>query len=254
MKIISWNLNGIRAVQKKGLIDLMNEKNADIYCFQETKAHVEQLDEALVNIPGYESAWFSAEKKGYSSVATYSKIKSNQIVKGFDGSRFDTEGRVLRHDFGDISLFNIYFPNGQRDDERLQYKLDFYDYCLSYWENLRKEGRKLIICGDYNTAHHPIDLARPDDNIKISGFLPIEREWMDKFESRGYHDTFRMFNSNAHQYTWWSARTMARERNIGWRIDYFYVSDELKNKVKDAFIWQDIYGSDHCPLGIEIDF
>lgn len=254
MKLISWNVNGIRAAQKKGFIDWMQERtDMDVVCIQETKAHLEQLDDELVNIEGYKSEWFSAEKKGYSSVSTYSKEHNYEVVKGF-GNHFDAEGRVLRHDFKDFTLFNIYFPNGQRGDDRLMYKMDFYEYCLELWEGLRKEGKKLVICGDYNTAHHEIDLARPKENSKTSGFLPIEREWMDRLEAAGYIDTFRMFHKQPEEYSWWNMRTRARERNVGWRIDYFFVSEELKDNVKDAFIWQDVHGSDHCPVGIDLEF
>ena len=254
MRIISWNVNGIRAAQKKGFIDWMKKNDSDIVCIQETKAHKEQLDDELINIDGYKSDWFSAEKKGYSSVATYSKIEAKNVSTGFGIEDFDREGRVLRHDFKEFTLFNIYFPNGQRDDERLMYKMDFYDACLEHFEALRKEGKKLVICGDYNTAHHPIDLARPKANEKTSGFLPIERAWMDKYEAHGYVDTFREFNKNPDEYSWWSMRTRARDTNVGWRIDYFFVTEDLKDNVKDAFIWQDVHGSDHCPVGIVLEF
>lgn len=254
MKLISWNVNGIRAVQKKGFLEWFNKEQADVVCIQETKAHVEQLDDELVNIPGYSSEWFSAEKKGYSSVATYSKVPTTNVIKGFGEEKWDREGRVLRTDYNDFILFNIYFPNGQKDDERLQYKLDFYDYCLELFESLRKEGKKLVICGDYNTAHKEIDIARPKANENTSGFLPIERAWMDKFVDHGYIDTFRMFNPQPDEYSWWSYRANARANNVGWRIDYFFVSAELKENVKNAFILQDVFGSDHCPLGIELEF
>jgi len=254
MKLISWNVNGIRAAQKKGFLEWFNNENANVVCIQETKAHVEQLDDELVHIPGYHSEWFSAERKGYSSVATYSNLPIEATIKGFDEPKWDVEGRVLRTDFKEFTLFNIYFPNGQKDETRLQYKLDFYDYCLEHFETLRKEGRKLVVCGDYNTAHKEIDLARPKANEETSGFLPIERAWMDKFVEHGYIDTFRMFHPEPEEYSWWSYRAGARERNVGWRIDYFFVSEELKENVKDAFILQDVYGSDHCPLGIELEF
>jgi len=254
MRIISWNVNGIRAVQKKGFIEWVEKEDVNVLCLQETKAHVEQLDDELVNISGYKSEWFSAEKKGYSSVATYSNVQTENVVKGFRIDAFDREGRVLRTDYKDFILFNIYFPNGQRDDERLQYKLDFYDTCLEHFEALRKEGKKLVICGDYNTAHTEIDLARPKANEKTSGFLPIERAWMDKFVEHGYIDTFREFHPEPNEYSWWSYRAGARGNNVGWRIDYFFISPELKDNLKDAFILQDVLGSDHCPLGIKLEF
>lgn len=254
MRLVSWNVNGIRAAQKKGFVDWLKQSNTDIVCIQETKAHKEQLDDELIHIGDYSSEWFSAEKKGYSSVATYSKIQPIQVHKGFGIEHFDREGRLLRHDFEEFTLFNIYFPNGQRDDERLMYKMDFYDACLEHFEALRKEGKKLVICGDYNTAHHEIDLARPKANEKTSGFLPIERAWMDKYEAHGYIDTFRVFNKNPDEYSWWSMRTRARDTNVGWRIDYFFVTEDLKDNLKDAFIWQDVHGSDHCPVGIDLEF
>lgn len=254
MRLISWNVNGIRAVQKKGFVEWLQSSGGDVVCIQETKAHKEQLDDELIHVEPYTSEWFSAEKKGYSSVATYSKIADYSVIKGFGIERFDSEGRVLRHDFAEFTLFNIYFPNGQRGDERLMYKMDFYAAALEHFEALRKAGRKLIICGDVNTAHKPIDLARPKENEKTSGFLPIERDWMDEFVDAGYIDTFRMFNQESDQYSWWNMRTRARERNVGWRIDYFFVSEELRENVKNAFIWQDVMGSDHCPVGIEIEF
>jgi len=255
MILISWNVNGIRAVEKKGFIDLAKEIGADILSLQETKAHKEQLSDELINIDGYTSYWSSGERKGYSGVANYSKIEIEKAETGFGADeRFDCEGRILASYFGDIVLLNIYFPNGQRDDERLQYKLDFYDATLVFCEGLRKQGKSLIICGDYNTAHNEIDLARPKANQKTSGFLPIERAWMDKFESFGYVDTFRTLHPDTTDaYSWWSYRAGARPRNVGWRLDYYYVSPELLPKLKRAEILSDVMGSDHCPVLIDID-
>ena len=225
MILISWNVNGIRAVEKKGFVEWVEGCGADILCLQETKAHKEQLSDKLLDIDSYNSYWSSGERKGYSGVATYSKTIPDKYETGFGGDeKFDREGRILATFFGDIVLLNIYFPNGQKDDERLQYKLDFYDTTLDYCENLRKEGKSLIICGDYNTAHNEIDLARPNENVNVSGFLRIERDWMDKFESFGYVDTFRELHPDtAEAYSWWSYRTAARSRNVGWRLDYFYI-------------------------------
>jgi exodeoxyribonuclease-3 len=253
--LISWNVNGIRAVEKKGFIEWADSSGADILCLQETKAHKEQLSDKILNIDSYSSDWSSGVRKGYSGVATYSKIEPLKSESGFDGEeRFDCEGRILISYYEDFVLLNIYFPNGQRDDERLQYKLDFYDATLDFCEKLRKDGKSLIICGDYNTAHNEIDLARPEANVNTSGFLRIERDWMDKFESYGYVDTFRKLNPDTKDaYSWWSYRTAARKRNVGWRLDYFYITPELLLKVKRAEILNDVMGSDHCPVLLELD-
>jgi len=168
-------------------------------------------------------------------------------------NKFDIEGRLLQTDFDDFILINVYWPNGGMSDERLQYKLDFYDAFLDYTNNLRDEGKNLVICGDLNTAHKEIDIARPKENEKVSGFMPIEREWIDKFLANGYVDTFRMFNDKPEQYTWWSYRTKARDRNVGWRLDYFFVNEEFKDNVKDSYILSDVMGSDHCPIGLKIE-
>ncbi len=255
MILISWNVNGIRAVEKKGFIDWAQNSGTDILCLQETKAHKEQLSEQLINIDGYSSYWSSGERKGYSGVANYSKIAPAKAETGFGGhEKFDCEGRILASYFDDFVLLNIYFPNGQKDDERLQYKLDFYDATLEFCEELRGQGKSLIICGDYNTAHNEIDLARPKANKKTSGFLRIERDWMDKFESFGYIDTFRKLHPDTKDaYSWWSYRAAARGRNVGWRLDYFYITPELLPKLKRAEILNDVMGSDHCPVLIEID-
>ncbi|MCP3966481.1 MAG: exodeoxyribonuclease III [Lentisphaerae bacterium] len=255
MKLISWNVNGIRAVEKKGFIEWLENCGADIICLQETKARQEQLSDNLLNINGYQSIWCSGERKGYSGVAVYTKDAPVSIARGFDlDEKFDREGRILSTEFDDFTLLNIYFPNGQKDEERLQYKLDFYDATLEYCESLRASGKKLIICGDYNTAHNEIDIARPKENENVSGFLRIERGWMDKFEYHGYLDTFRKnFPERKDAYTWWSYRTRARARNIGWRLDYFYITPELWSRVTKAEILDDITGSDHCPIALELN-
>lgn len=254
MLLMSWNVNGIRAVQKKGFIDWVKKENPDILCLQETKAHPDQLDDELKNIPGYEVFFDSAEKKGYSGTATYTKIKPKQVSVGLGDPQFDTEGRVVRTEFDQFVLFNIYFPNGGRGDDRVKFKLEFYDYFLNLCEGIRKEGKHVITCGDYNTAHKEIDLARPKENRKTSGFLPIECEWLDKYVGHGYIDTFREFNKDGGQYSWWDQRFNSRDKNVGWRIDYFFINPEIRPKLKNAFIRQDVMGSDHCPVGIEIDF
>ena len=221
-------------------------------CLQETKAHKEQLEETVTNLTGYESFWCSGEKKGYSGVATYTRQKPLSVNVGFGVPQFDREGRVLITTFPEFDLYNIYFPNGKRDQQRLDYKLGFYEAILDHWQRERKKGKSLVICGDYNTAHHEIDLARPKENQIISGFLRIERDWMDKLVTLGYTDTFRMFNQQPGHYSWWDQLTRARERNTGWRIDYFFVTAELTPRVKNAWICPEVMGSDHCPVGLEI--
>jgi exodeoxyribonuclease-3 len=252
IRLLSWNVNGIRAIQKKGFLDWFKKENPDILCLQETKAHPDQLDDELKNIPGYESYFSSAEKKGYSGVVTYTKLKPKSVQQGIGVKKFDSEGRFIITEFDEFTLFNIYFPNGKASEERLQYKMEFYETFLKHCKKLLKEGKKIIVCGDVNTAHKEIDLARPKENSEISGFLPQEREWIDKFLAAGFIDTFRMFNQEPEQYTWWDMVTRARERNVGWRIDYFYISENLREKITSAKIHQDVMGSDHCPISIEI--
>ena len=257
LKLLSWNVNGIRAQEKKGFLDWLKKENPDILCVQETKANIDQLTKDLINPDGYKTFWSSAEKKGYSGVATFTKNSTKTEPKktehGFVIKKFDSEGRILINDYDDFILFNIYFPNGQRDEERLKYKLAFYDEFLKYADKLKGKGRKIIICGDVNTAHSEIDLARPKENENTSGFLPIERKWMDQFVEHGYVDTFRHFYQDGGHYTYWDPITRARERNIGWRIDYFFITPNLLKNLKKAFIMSDVMGSDHCPLGIEVE-
>ncbi|MBL7996295.1 exodeoxyribonuclease III [bacterium] len=254
MIILSWNVNGLRAVSKKGFLQWFAQASPDVLCLQEIKAQTDQLDESLLHPNGYEGYFNSAEKKGYSGVATYSAKKPLDVKNGFGIAKFDSEGRVLMTDHGDFLLFNIYFPNGKMRQERLDYKMEFYEEVLKYFESLRKKGRKLVICGDYNTAHKEIDLARPKENEKISGFLPMERAWMDKLVARGFVDTFRQFNQEPEHYTWWDMQTYARQRNVGWRIDYHFISEDLLPHLKNAWIMPDVLGSDHCPVGIELVF
>jgi len=253
VKLISWNVNGLRAIQRKGAFDWLRQTQPDIFCLQETKAQPDQLDAEVTNLDGYEAHFVSAERKGYSGVATYTRLKPERVESGFGIERFDTEGRISISHFEAFTLLNIYYPNGKGSPERLAFKMDFYDAFLDYAERLKAAGKKLVICGDVNTAHREIDLARPKQNETVSGFLPEERAWIDKFLAHGYLDTLRMFNSEPNQYTWWDLVTRARERNVGWRIDYFYVSDNLKNQVKSASIFADIQGSDHCPIGLELE-
>lgn len=252
--LLSWNVNGIRAAQRKGFLDWLEKTKPDILGIQETKAHVEQLDDELLHPKGYETFWSSANRKGYSGTAVYVRQSPQMSMTNFQEDWLDEEGRVIMLEYPDFVYFNVYFPNGGRGPERLQYKLDFYKKFLAYIESHRKKGKEIIVCGDVNTAHHPIDLARPKENEKVSGFMPIEREWLDELVEKEYVDTFRHFNpKKAEQYSWWDMKSRARDRNVGWRIDYFWVSKGLLPQVKDAFIWQDVMGSDHAPVGIKLD-
>jgi len=251
MRVISWNVNGLRAAHKKGFLDWISGENPDIMCLQETKAHEEQLPEEIKSIPGYTSYFSTPEKKGYSGVGLYAKKAPESVQYGF-GDRFDSEGRTIIADFGEFVLFNIYFPNGKRSAERLQYKMDFYGAFLEYAEKTKQSGQHVVVCGDVNTAHKEIDLARPKENVKVSGFLPEERAWMDEFLARGYKDTLRIFNQEPENYTYWDQMTRARDRNVGWRIDYFFVDQEFAGRLTGAFVLADVMGSDHCPVGIEI--
>ena len=253
LKLLSWNVNGIRAAEKKGFLIWLLKESPDILCVQETKAHIEQLSKELINPYDYKTFWSSGERKGYSGVATFTKLEPANTETGFGVKKFDSEGRILISDYKDFILFNIYFPNGQRDEERLKYKLGFYDEFLKHIDDLKKKDKKIIICGDVNTAHKEIDLARPKENETTSGFLPVERKWMDKFVEQGYIDTFRHFVKDGGHYTYWDPITRARERNVGWRIDYFFISPNLLKNLKKAFIMSEVMGSDHCPLGIEIE-
>ena len=254
LKLISWNVNGIRAAYKKGFLDWFSRENPDILCLQETKAHPDQLIDELKSVNGYQSHFSSAEKKGYSGVVIYTKPKPVKVSNGIGIKKFDSEGRFIITEFKEFTLFNIYFPNGKASKERLKYKMDFYEDFLKHCKKLIKQNKKIVICGDVNTAHKEIDLARPKENEKISGFLPQEREWIDKFLDAGFIDTFRLFNKEPENYTWWDMMTRARDRNVGWRIDYFYVTENLKKNVKSASILSDVMGSDHCPIQLDLKF
>lgn len=253
MKLLCWNVNGIRAAQKKGFLEWMKKEDPDILCLNETKASPDQLSDELLNVEGYTS-YFSSSivKKGYSGVAIYTKKKPVKVEHGYGLPEFDNEGRIIIAHYKDFVLINNYYPNGKKNAERLKYKMDFYDAFLNYASGLTNDGKKLIVCGDFNTAHKEIDLERPKENEKTSGFLPEERAWMDKFVAAGFVDTFRMFNSEGKNYTWWDQVTRSRERNVGWRIDYIFVSENFKKKVKSAWIMPEVMGSDHCPVGLEI--
>jgi len=253
VKLISWNVNGLRAVYKKGFLKWLSSEKPDVLCIQETKATQDVLPESLINPAGYNSYFTSAEKKGYSGVAIYTLSRPIQFSEGMGEIKFDGEGRMQVADFGEFVLCNVYFPNGKASKERLKYKMDFYDAFLNFVIALKKKGREIVICGDVNTAHMERDLARPKQNEKSSGFLPEERAWIDRFLASGFLDTFRMFNSDDGQYSWWDYKTKARERNVGWRIDYFFASKGLESKIKSAVILSDVFGSDHCPVGMELD-
>ena len=253
-RILSWNVNGLRAVLKKNFLTWVQKESPDMLCLQETKVMPAQLPPDVLHFPGYQFDLNSAERPGYSGVATFSKTKPLSVKKGFGVTRFDCEGRVLETEYPDFTLLNIYFPNGKSADERLRYKMDFYETALKYFLKLRKQGKKLVICGDVNTAHKPIDLARPKPNEKVSGFLPVERAWMDQWISKGFIDTFRVFDQSPEKYTWWDTLSGARARNVGWRIDYHFISEDLKPHLEDAFILPEVLGSDHCPVGITLKF
>lgn len=253
MRILSWNVNGLRAIYKKGFLEWFLEEKPDVLCLQEVRAMEEQLPSELKEVEGYHAFFSSAERKGYSGVAIYTTVTPESVKRGFDIERFDREGRVLIADYRDFVLLNIYFPNGGSSKERLQYKLEFYDAFLDYVSKLKEEGKRIIVCGDLNTAHKEIDLAEPEKHEEASGFLPEERAWIDRFLSKDYVDTFRMFNKEPGHYTWWDYKVRARKRNLGWRIDYFFVSDSFKDDVQSAYILSDVMGSDHCPVGIDIN-
>lgn len=254
-RLYSWNVNGLRAAAKKGLLEWMPASGGDIVCLQETKALPEQLSDDIRGIDGYRASFHSAERKGYSGVAIYSKHEPSRVETALGVGEFDREGRVIAHHYPEFSLFNVYFPNGKARSERLDYKMRFYGWFLKLMGDYRKKGIKnLVVCGDVNTAHKEIDLARPKENSTVSGFLPEERAWIDSFLADGFVDTFREFERGGEHYTWWDQITRARERNVGWRIDYFFVSEPLRKHLKSARIHPDVMGSDHCPIDIELKF
>ena len=252
LRIFSWNVNGLRAVLKKGLLEWIEKESPDILCLQETKATPEQVDDGLLPPEGYHAAWNPAKRRGYSGVVTFSKKKPKSITLGMGIEEFDIEGRILLSEYSGFDLLNVYFPNGTANLERLDFKMRFYEAFLNHCQGLRKSGKKLIIVGDVNTAHAVIDLKNAKANEKNSGFLPEERAWIDKLINHGYVDTFRELNPGKIQYSWWAYRFNARARNIGWRIDYIFVTEDLKKKVLGAFIEDQIHGSDHCPVGLTL--
>ena len=248
MKIITWNVNGIRAALGKNALDWAFEQQPDALCLQEVKAREEQLSEEQRTALKLPFLWNAAERPGYSGVTTFYKEEPDEIVKGMDGPIFDSEGRVIQTLWADLRLFNIYFPNGQRGQERVNFKLEFYAHLLELCQSLHNKGENIIITGDFNTSHMPIDLKNAKANEKTSGFLPEEREWVQKFLDNGFVDVFRHLYPDKVQYTWWTYRLNARARGIGWRLDYFLVSEALVPRVKDVIIHENVMGSDHCPV------
>ena len=252
MKLLSWNVNGLRAAWGKGLPAFLAAQKADVVCLQETKLQAEQVTDEMRAHDGCRSCWSHAERKGYSGVVTFLRAEPVAVTTRFDSAVLDTEGRIVHTELAAFHLFNVYFPNGGMGPERLAHKLAFYEAFLPLVERWRA-GKPVVVCGDVNTAHAEIDLARPKENVKTSGFLPEERAWVGRLVAAGYLDTFRMFVEAGGHYTWWDMKSRARDRNIGWRIDYFFVSAELRDRVRAARILPEVPGSDHCPVTLEID-
>ncbi|MFN7847900.1 MAG: exodeoxyribonuclease III [Bacteroidota bacterium] len=253
-RIITYNVNGIRAALTKNWLEWLNESGADMVCLQEIKASPDQLDTKVFDQAGFHHYWYPAQKKGYSGVAILSKHKPDAVHYGMGIEKYDQEGRLMRVDFGDVSVVSVYMPSGTTGDERQAFKMVWLNDFTNYLDNLRKERSKLIVCGDYNICNKPIDIHNPKSNANTSGFLPEEREWFDNFLGMGYTDSFRVFNQHPHQYTWWSYRANAREKNLGWRIDYNIVTDNLKDSLRGAAILPNAKHSDHCPCSLDIDF
>ncbi|NVJ87510.1 MAG: exodeoxyribonuclease III [Algoriphagus sp.] len=252
MKLISYNVNGIRAALNKGFATWLQEENPDIIGIQELKAHENQVDTSIFKDLGYELYWFPAEKKGYSGVAIFSKIPPKNVAYGMGLEKYDQEGRMIRADFENFSFISAYFPSGTTGDIRQDFKYEFLDDVYGYMQDLRQEFPNLILSGDYNICHKPIDIHNPISNKNSSGFLPEERAWMDKFTESGFIDTFRHFNPDPHQYTWWSYRANARNKNLGWRIDYHMATQPMESRLKSAGILPDVIHSDHCPISLEL--
>ncbi|HSQ41554.1 MAG TPA: exodeoxyribonuclease III [Fibrobacteraceae bacterium] len=254
MKIYSWNVNGIRAAMKKGLTGWLASTLPDIFCLQEVRAEEDQIPEELRNVTGYTAFWNPAQRKGYSGTGIMTRIAPEEINLGWGDPEFDNEGRIVQLVFRDWVLNSVYFPNGANGDDRLDYKLRFYDAFLENSDAWVRKGKHVVTLGDYNTCHKEIDIARPKENEGVSGFLPIERAWMDKYVEHGYVDTFRLLHMDARDvYSWWSNRGGARSRNVGWRIDYCFVDQGLVPMVRSALIHPEVMGSDHCPISVELD-
>ncbi len=251
-KLISWNVNGIRAAEKKGFLEWLLASEADLVAIQETKAQPEQLSQSLLNPPGYQAAWNSAAKKGYSGTGTYSRHPPLKIIAGLGDPRFDQDGRVLIQEFEPFVFFNIYFPNGGRGPEWVAHKLAFYKRFLEVAQGYMLAGRQIVVTGDFNTAYAEIDLARPKENVTHSGFMPEERAGLGEFFEAGLIDSFRYLHPEAVKYTWWDMVTRSRERNVGWRLDYFLVSPGLKERIIAADTHEEVFGSDHCPVSLSL--
>lgn len=252
MRIITYNVNGIRSAITKGFTEWLETDPADVICLQEVKATRENVDLAKVEALGYESYWYPAEKKGYSGVAIFTKIKPDQVFYGNGIMQSDAEGRVIRADFGALTLVNAYFPSGSSGEERQAYKYQWLDEFYEYIAKLKTERPNLVVCGDYNICHKPIDIHNPVSNKDSSGFLPEERAWMDKWFASGFVDSFRHFNPDPHHYSWWSFRANSRANNKGWRIDYISASQSLQEQLKHGAIYPDVKHSDHCPVYMEL--
>ena len=250
MKLVTWNTNGLRAATKKGVFDWVATNKADVLCVQEIKAKKEQIDLEPIYAIGYEAAINPAERPGYSGTANFFSKKPDSIKLGFDNPKFDVEGRLIHFSYPEFELFNIYFPNGGQENKRVPYKLEFYEYLLGYCNEIRKKGKEIIITGDFNTAHKEIDLKNPNSNKKNTGFLPEEREWIDRYINDGFVDIFRTLNPEKEIYTWWTYRFGARAKNVGWRLDYYLVTAGVFKKTKDVIIHTEVMGSDHCPVSL----
>lgn len=253
MRIVSWNVNGLRAVLAREALGWVWSRQPDVVCLQEIKARPDQLTEGQRAFPGYEAVWNPAERPGYSGVATLLREPARDALRGMNRPDFDIEGRVIQTLHPRFRLFNVYFPNGGRGADRLQYKLDFYSHLLGLCDDLHARGESIVITGDFNTAHQPIDLKNPRQNERTSGFMPEERFWVQTFLEHGFVDIYRRLYPERVQYTWWTYRLNARQRGIGWRLDYFLVSEVLVQAVRDTVIHEQVTGSDHCPVELEID-
>ncbi len=252
MKLITYNINGLRAAVTKGFFDWLKAEDPDIICLQETKLQEGQIDTSLIENAGYHHYWHYAQKKGYSGVAIFSKQKADEVRYGFGFNQYDNEGRTVMCRFGALWVISMYFPSGSSGDDRQDVKMAFLEDFLQFIVDFKKNNPNIIISGDYNICHKPIDINHPERHLDYSGFLPEEREWMDRFEASGFVDTFRVFNRQANQYSWWSYRANSRAKNLGWRIDYHWVSQSLKPSLKSALILSNIVHSDHCPVVLEI--
>jgi exodeoxyribonuclease-3 len=253
MNLISWNVNGIRAAEKKGFLEWLYEAKPDVLCLQETKASPDQLNQELLRPRGYHTYWGSAERKGYSGVALFSQREPREVEVGLGIDKFDREGRTIIADYGEFVLISVYVPNGSRDHSRVPFKMRFKEALLEKCNEYRADGRAVVVCGDINTAHKEIDLARPKENQKSTGFLPEERAWIDRVIGEGYIDSFRERHPDREgTYSWWAYWGGARDRNVGWRLDYFIISPDLLDNVTEAEIHPDVLGSDHCPVSLSL--